>query len=71
MNYQAPASSGDWAKDNAIGRDFADETVLAIAEKDAPFILGHTVKAMIKKGDYNGVEVGFFNRLSERLNGAK
>jgi hypothetical protein len=60
------AEPTDGAKANAIGRAFADETLAEIAKRGAPPLLGHVVKAMIAKGRFGGIEVGFFHRIAER-----
>ncbi|WFE73368.1 hypothetical protein [Roseinatronobacter sp. S2] len=41
MTYQSPASSGAYGKDCVTGRQFADDTVAMMDEKEAPFILGY------------------------------
>jgi hypothetical protein len=52
--------TGDWGKDNRVGRELAAATVARMRENDAPHELGHLMKSLIEKGRYGGVEVGFF-----------
>ena len=62
-----PERSGEWATDNSTGRKMADEIVEKMRHAGNPTLLGHTMKAVIAQGVYDGVEVGFFHRLAERL----
>lgn len=57
--------TGDWNRDNAQGRGFADQCVEHMRENDAPMVLGYVVEAMLHKGRYGGVEVGFFHRIAQ------
>ena len=59
-------SSGDWADDNRDGRAFADQ-FLTLLTPERPFLLGWTVRSMINKGRWSGVECGFWQRVTERL----
>lgn len=67
MDYWSPDITGDWVTDTAVGKEYADEAVRCIRNKQNPSALGHLIKAMIGKGGYTGVEVGFFHRMSEHL----
>jgi len=62
-----PVAVGNWKTDNETGVRHADDVIDRMQQQDHPFLLGHTVKAMIEKGVYGGVEVGFFNHLALRL----
>jgi len=67
VDYWSPKISDDWHDDTVRGRAYADEVIAFIREHRNPTILGHVIKAMIGKGGYTGVEVGFFHRLSDCL----
>ena len=66
-NEWSPEVSGVWANDNATGRNMAEGLLDQMRSGDNPALLGHVVKSMIASGGYTGVEVGFFQRLSESL----
>ena len=57
-------SLGSADADNALGRDRADELVAYMREHDAPMVLGFVVQAMIERGRFGPVEVGFHNQVS-------
>lgn len=62
-----PMVTGDWATDNATGRRHADAIVARMRESNNPTLLAHTMKSMVGNGDWTGVEIGFFHRISETL----
>lgn len=66
-DYWLPEITGDWRTDNDRGKRYADEMVSCISMHQNPTSLGHMVKAMIGKGSWSGVEVGFFHRISEYI----
>lgn len=57
--------TGDWSKDNQTGRDAAESLMRMMFFTDAPVYLGYVVKAIIAKGRYGGIEVGFFTAFAE------
>jgi hypothetical protein len=61
------SNTEDWGADNRSGRQKADAMLNDLHNGTSCSILGHTVKQMIEIGHYGGVEVGFFQRLAERL----
>lgn len=63
----APVVTGEWGKDTAQGKVYADEAMAHIRQRDNPSILGHVMKSMIGQAAWSGVEVGFFHRISEHL----
>lgn len=67
VDYWSPQVTGDWSTDCATGRRYADEMLARIRKNENPTALGHIVKAMVGHGQWGGVEVGFFQRLSEDL----
>jgi hypothetical protein len=61
-----PATTGNWAEDNATGREHAEALLHLIAETNTHPMLGQVVQAIAKSGQWGGVEVGFFQRIAER-----
>lgn len=57
--------SGVNSEDNRTGRDLAKKLIEDMRDREAPFLLGHTVKAMIERGRYGAIEIGFFQQISE------
>lgn len=55
------AETGDWGKDNQIGRAAAIELAKFMTQRDNSTLLGDVVCSMIEKGRYRGVEVGFLH----------
>lgn len=56
-----------WGEQNAEGRRQAAELIAKLQDGDRPFLLGDAIKAMIEKGTYGGVEVGFCQRIAAEL----
>ena len=67
MDCWSTKATGDWTIDCATGRGYAEEMLNCIRTKQNPTGLGHIVKAMVGHGQWGGVEVGFFQRVSEEL----
>lgn len=67
LDYWAPEVTDDWLVDNNRGKEYADEMISRLRAYGSPTCVGHIIKAMIGKGGYTGVEVGFFHRISEHL----
>lgn len=59
-----PRASGNWSADNELGRALAGELIHYMRERNAPTVLGHVIQAMIGKGNFSGVEVGFANEIA-------
>jgi len=59
------SSTGDWEADNLRGRLFADAAIAAMREADFEPLLG--LIAIDQQGVNDGVVVGFWHRISERL----
>jgi hypothetical protein len=49
---------------NQVGRDRAADLVEVMRRTATPALLGHVIEAIVRKGIYGGVEVGFFHALS-------
>lgn len=69
VDYWSPEITGEWGADTARGKGYADEAVACIKRHNNPTAFGHVIKAMIGKGSWSGVEVGFFHRFCEHLIG--
>lgn len=67
MDMWSPEVSGNWGVDNRVGRKYASELLVYVQKKNDPTLLGRVMMAMIGRGDYGGVEVGFFQQISEHL----
>ena len=63
--WARPAETGDWAQDNWTGRSYANALVGACNDGQLGMVLSHVASAITEKGQYGGIEVGFFNRLGE------
>lgn len=60
----APDRSGNYAEDCQLGRFYARELIGYIRLRNCPPLLGHVCQAM-SAADWSGVEVGFFQEISE------
>jgi hypothetical protein len=56
-----------WSQANALGRERAEDLLETMRRTDAPNLLGHVVEAMVKRGVYDGVAVGFCQVLAVTL----
>lgn len=61
----SPNASGNYSLDNKIGRTHADQCVDLMRRQNNPALLGQVVRAMVDKGRFGGVEVGFMNRVAD------
>ncbi len=59
-----PSEDPDWSLSNQKGREYADRVVEMMNDENNPTTLGRVAKAMIERGRYGGVEVGFFTMLA-------
>lgn len=65
QDYWPLAESGDWSADNRTGRQAAADLLRVMTFQDAPPLLGFVVKAVMAKGRFGGVEVGFCQAIAE------
>jgi len=63
----ANGATGDWVKDNALGRSRAEELRANIKMTGNYPALGRLVKMIGEQNIYSGVEVGFFQRTAELM----
>lgn len=59
-------ATGDWAKDNAIGRQRADALRANIRMTGNYHLLGRTIE-LLRANTRDGIEVGFLQRVSEMM----
>lgn len=60
-------SSGNWTKDNQLGRARANELQAHIRITENYPALGHVAKMIADGGHFGGIEVGFYQRVSELM----
>lgn len=65
QDYWPLPETGDWSADCATGRAAAADLCRVMYFQDATPLLGFVVKAMIEKGRFGGVEVGFCQVIAE------
>ena len=51
----------DYARDTAAGRGYANELITYVRAHDALSLLVQVFKAIVSRGNWTGVEVGFFH----------
>lgn len=56
-------ATGDWGADNQTGKAAADELLAEMAGSGVPITLSSVARAIVEKGAWTGVEVGFFTRI--------
>lgn len=59
--------TGDWAADVHIGEDLADALFAYVVRFRGAWLLPWVVSDIVNKGDWSGVECGFFNRIGLHL----
>jgi hypothetical protein len=59
-------SSGEYAQDCDLGRNFADSALALMSLTHKSPLLGLIAAAIAKKGQFGGIETGFFQRVAER-----
>lgn len=59
----------NYAHGNFIGRKRAEELIQYMSDNRCPVMLGHICEAIIKKGIYGALEIGFFNAISQATTG--
>lgn len=60
-----PEVSGDYIADCKKGREYADEVVSAMRQRENPALLGWIVRGFGQDETRKGVEVGFCQRIAE------
>ena len=65
--WRPTCAGGTWGEQNIVGRQCADEMMAYIKKHSCPELLGNIVHSMIERGEYGGIEVGFFLRIANGL----
>lgn len=65
LSLWSPQVSGDYAKDCAAGRRYADEAVGIMVAEAKPALLGWILREFNKDPARRGVETGFCHRIAE------
>ncbi len=63
----AEGATGDWARDNAIGRERANALRANIQMTGNHPVLGRLIMMISENGHFGGIEAGFFQRVSELM----
>jgi hypothetical protein len=67
-NHQwVPERTGKHGVDCQRGATYAEEMLALMANTDSPLILGAVVRAIVTAQTWEGVEIGFFDRLNTRM----
>lgn len=56
-----------WGDDNVLGESYARHALAYIHRTGDLFLLGHIVSAIARRGSTSGIEVGFFQVITEAL----
>lgn len=66
-SYWEPDRRGDYGEACARGQDYADALLELIRDEEEPVLFGFVLQAIVAKGVYDAVEIGFFTRLGSEL----
>lgn len=64
-DYWYVLRTNDWTMDGLAGRGYADRLVTLCPAEDFGTALSHIVEAIVGKGVYDAIEIGFFSRIAE------
>ena len=67
IDYWVPVRTGDWARDNALGRSYARHEIQAMQKSGSTIRLVAIMRAIVSKGHYDGVEAGFVQEVASRV----
>ncbi len=67
VDFWAIQPTGDWSIDNKRGRDAADELAGYVRDTKDASLLQRVSQAIGKREKLNGVDVGFFSRISSLI----
>lgn len=62
--WPAASAGMPYGEQNTLGRERAEDLLDVIRRTGSPVLLGHVLEAMVKKGKFEGVEIGFCHALS-------
>lgn len=60
-------ANADYGENCAKGRDYADEIIQKMCEKQQPSLLWWTVHGLADDASAPGFRIGFFHRIAEKL----
>ena len=60
-------ASGDYAADCETGEEAGRELADYMRSEGAPMVLGHVLRAMVARGQFSGVEVGFAHSIASAI----
>lgn len=66
-DFWAIEATGNYAMDCQRGREAAGELNRAMFFGSCPPLLGSVARAIVAKGNFSGLEVGFFQQIAEDL----
>jgi len=69
LDLWTPERPDDYAIANAMGRDYAAEVLLMMKNTNNPALFGAVIRAIVRSGEYSGVEIGFCHGLGVELAG--
>lgn len=64
-DYWPLPETGNWSDDCAAGRAAGADLLRVMAANELPPLLGIVMRAMVQKGRFGGVEVGFCQVIGE------
>ena len=59
----------NWSADNDTGAAYAQTLIDHMKAHDAPFVLGHVVKALPPPAEWTGIEIGFIQGIASAAAG--
>jgi len=66
MNFACMPETGDYATDCETGRRTAEDLIVWMAKSTYTPALGGVVREIVKRGRWEAVHIGFFQRLADR-----
>lgn len=67
MDFWRVTPSGNHAADETMGHTYAEAVISYICANRSPEMLPKIVEAITRKGAMTGIEIGFFNMISNRI----
>lgn len=62
-----PSVTGNYEEDCSAGRAYADDVIRQMQEKSQPALLGWATAEFDNTFPRDGVQIGFYHRIAERL----
>ena len=67
LNFWRVRSTGDYDRDNALGRQFARAAIKHMQDHNDPTLLSSVMADMVRRGKVTGIEVGFADEIASHL----